>query len=250
MTQSIDKIIADLQEEGTTSTIITTYTAPSGVTSINNEDDALISAEVVLQDLREEFNKYDGILVACYSAHPLVPVLQENLPPHIHVTGILEASISTALSLLPSRDIKSDKGLFQRKFGIVSTGTYWEKALSDAVQGYLDLSDVEASGRFKGVQTTGLNADELHSAPPDLVRRKMTEATTRLVWDREVKVVCLGCAGMAGLDSIVEETLIQELGEEAAKEVHVLDGIKAGIVVMEGLMRAVPSKKLAAGISS
>jgi len=242
MTKSIDKIVDNLQQEGTTSTSVKTYTATSGVTSINNEDDALASAKVVFEDLKDEFTKYDAILVACYSAHPLVGMLQDNLPPHIHVTGILEASISTALSLLPSRSEGSQKSNVQKKFGIVSTGTYWEKALSDAVQSYLDLADVKASGRFKGVETTGLNADELHSASPDLVRQRMIEATARLVRDREIKVVCLGCAGMAGLDSIVEEALVQELGAEPAMEVHVLDGVKAGIVVLEGLMRAVPRK--------
>jgi len=245
MTQSIDKIINDLQEEGSTSTTIKTYTAPSGVTSINNEDDALISARVVFEDLKSNFSEYDGILVACYSAHPLVGMLQESLPPEIHVTGIFEASISIALSLLPSTNCKREKGNHQWKFGIVSTGTFWGKALSDAVQGYLDLSNIESSGRFKGVETTGLNADELHLAPQNLVRQKMIDATVRLVKDRQTKVVCLGCAGMAGLDSIVEEALIQELGAEAAKDVHVLDGVKAGIVILEGLMRAVPKKRLA-----
>ncbi len=68
------------------------------------------------------------------------------------------------------------------------------------------------------------------------------EATKRLVKDRDVKVICLGCAGMAGLDGIVEEALVEELGEEEAKYVHVLDGVKAGLGLLEGLLRALPGK--------
>lgn len=152
----------------------------------------------------------------------------------VHVTGIFEASISTSLSLLPMSG--------SQKFGIVSTGTYWEKELSEGVQKYLDVEDLKHFKRFKGVETTGLNADELHTAPPELVRRKMMEATKRLVKNKDVKVVCLGCAGMAGLDDIVREALVEELGDDA-KYVHILDGVKAGVGILEGLLRALPPRR-------
>jgi Asp/Glu/hydantoin racemase len=242
MTDSLDQLIKDLDQEITTSTQIQTYTAPSGPPSINNEDDALESAKIVLKDLEASLSDYDAYLVACYSVHPLVGMLRDKISPHIHVTGIFEASISTSLSLLPLKyDIPSNHQW--QKFGIVSTGTYWEKALSDGVKNFLDLQDLKSSGRFKGVETTGLNAIELHTAPPEVVRRKMMEATKRLVKDRDVKIVCLGCAGMAGLDGIVEEALVEELGEEDAEHVHVLDGVKAGIGALESLLRALPAKR-------
>lgn len=238
MTDSLDHLINNLNEQMPFSAEIHTYTAPSGPPSINDETDALESARIVLLDLETELTQYDAFLVACYSVHPLVGMLRERLAPHLHVTGIFEASISTALNLLPLQS--GEKG---SKFGIVSTGTYWESALSEGVKKFLGLDELRSSGRFKGVETTGLSAIELHTAPPEEVRRKMMDATKRLVGDRDVKVVCLGCAGMVGLDGIVQEALVEELGEEEANYVHILDGVKAGTGLLEGIMRALPGKK-------
>jgi Asp/Glu/hydantoin racemase len=237
MTDGLSNLLKDMNRHGTTSSQIETYTAPSGPPSINNEDDALESAKIVLADLEPRLSQYDAYLVACYSVHPLVGMLRKKVPPHVHVTGIFESSISTSLSLLP---LGSSSGY--SRFGIVSTGTYWEKALSDGVKDFLEVEDLKNCKRFKGVETTGLNAGELHTAPPELVRRKMMEATKRLVKDKDVRVVCLGCAGMAGLDAVVEEALVEELGEDA-KYVYVLDGVKAGLGMLESLLRALPPKR-------
>jgi Asp/Glu/hydantoin racemase len=238
MTDSLDQLISSLDHRLPFSAEIRTYTAPSGPPSINNENDAEVSAGIVLSDLETELSQYDAFLVACYSVHPLVGMLRERLASHQHVTGIFEASMSTALSLLPLgfRETRS-------KFGIVSTGTHWENALSEGVKMFLGLDEPRSCGKFKGVETTGLSAIELHTAPPEEVRRKMMEATKRLVRKRDVKVICLGCAGMAGLDGIVEDALVEELGEEEARNVHVLDGVKAGLGLLEGLLRALPGKE-------
>lgn len=237
MTDGLSTLLKDMNRQGHTSSQITTYTAPSGPPSINNEDDALESAKIVLADLEPSLSNYDAYLVACYSVHPLVGMLKKRVAPHVHVTGIFEASISTSLSLLPL-----GSGSSYSKFGIVSTGTYWEKTLSDGVKDFLEVEDLKSCKRFKGVETTGLDAGELHTAPPDLVRRKMMEATKRLVKDKDVRVVCLGCAGMAGLDAVVEDALVEELGEDA-KFVYVLDGVKAGIGMLENFLRALPAKQ-------
>ncbi|KAF4626777.1 hypothetical protein G7Y89_g11378 [Cudoniella acicularis] len=234
MTDGLDQLVKDMDSYGTTSTEIITYTAPSGPPSINNEDDALESAKIVFADLQSKLDAYDAFLVACYSVHPLVGMLRDKVSPRTHVTGIFEASISTSLSCLPM-----GSGKTRSKFGIVSTGTYWEKTLSDGVKHFLEVEDLASCKRFKGVETTGLNAIELHTAPPELVRKKMMEATKRLVKDKDVKVICLGCAGMAGLDSIVEEALVEELGDDA-RYVYVLDGVKAGIGMLESMIRALP----------
>ncbi|TVY49281.1 Uncharacterized protein LOCC1_G002067 [Lachnellula occidentalis] len=237
MTDGLSTLLKDMNRNGTTSSQIETYTAPSGPSSINNEADALETAYIVIADLEPRLSNYDAYLVACYSVHPLVGMLRKKVAPHVHVTGIFEASISTSLSLLPL-----GSGSSYSRFGIVSTGTYWEKALSEGVKDFLEVDDLKSCKRFKGVVTTGLNAGELHTAPPELVRRKMMEATKRLVKDKDVRVVILGCAGMAGLDAIVEEALVEELGEDA-KLVYVLDGVKAGLGMLENCLRALPPKK-------
>lgn len=160
-------------------------------------------------------------------------MLREIVPPSVPVIGIFEASISTALSLLQP----PSSGAFE-KCGIVSTGKYWEKVLSEGVLDYLGVDDLKHCKRFKGVETTGLTAGELHTAPPEEVRTKMIQATKRLVKDGDVKVICLGCAGMAGMDAMVRTACEEELGKEKGKAVHVVDGVKAGIAILDGLVRS------------
>jgi Asp/Glu/hydantoin racemase len=144
------------------------------------------------------------------------------------VTGIFEASVATSLQLIHPDE----------KFGIVSTGKVWEEILSSAVEALLGTNNKEVSKRFAGVETTGLNATELHDAPQDEVREKMKDATKRLVRKGNVGAVCLGCAGMAGMDEIVREACVEELGEEEGRMVRIVDGVKAGVAWLEGVVRA------------
>jgi Asp/Glu/hydantoin racemase len=147
-------------------------------------------------------------------------------------------------------------------FGIVSTGVVWEEALRKAVNSLMSLphsssdSSREISGlgpstygRFAGCQTTGLNASELHSQPDHVVREKMIDATKRLLQGvgitdykegktvSRVQAICLGCAGMVGLESAVRQACVEELGEEAGKGVQIVDGVKAGVATLYGQVR-------------
>ena len=167
---------------------------------------------------------HDGALVACYSAHPLVPQLRSAAPSK-PVAGIFEASVAAALLAAGAEE----------RFGIVSTGVVWEEALTEAVRRFLGA---EAPARFAGVQTTGLNATELHEVPAAEVRGRMVEATRRLVRTGGVGAVCLGCAGMAGMDEWVREGCVLELGEEGGGRVRVVDGVMAGVAWLEGAVRA------------
>lgn len=189
---------------------------------------------------------YDAFLVACYSQHPLVPRLKREFEilqleatkgsggrgARKYVTGIFEASVVASLSLVGAGADES--------FGIVSTGKIWETALRDAVN---DLFGVSDSRRFAGCETTGLNASELHDLPAEEVRQKMKEATKRILQrgkalGTNVRAICLGCAGMVGLDEAVHDACIDELGENDSKQVAIVDGVKAGIGALLTLSRA------------
>ncbi|KAI9742363.1 MAG: hypothetical protein M1818_003896 [Claussenomyces sp. TS43310] len=238
MTIGLDKMIKDLGYGRTTT--ISTYSAPSGPHSINNEDDALESAHIVYKDL-ELIKRYDACLVACYSVHPLVGMLQSGLGARTPVIGIFEASVSTALALLPRPKVSNTgtgSTTTSSKFGIVTTGKYWEAVLTEGVLDYLGCADLAGCRRFKRVESTGLNASELHTAPAEEVRRRMMDATKRLVSDGDVRAICLGCAGMAGMDAMVRSACIEELGKEQGESVHIIDGVKAGIAILDGLVRA------------
>lgn len=100
------------------------YTAPSSApASIDGVHDGILSTAAILQDLglaarksdqRQSFisEKYAAVIVACFSAHPLLPALKECLPAvptQPPVLGIFEASVYAALQLAPT-------------FGIATTG--------------------------------------------------------------------------------------------------------------------------------
>lgn len=99
-----------------------------------------------------------------------------------------------------------------------------------------------ASARFVSCTTTGLNASELHDLPAADVRGKMKDATKSLLRDgrgrgTDVKAVCLGCAGMVGLEEAVREACVEELGSVEGGSVAIVDGVRAGVGVLVGLVR-------------
>jgi len=143
------------------------------------------------------------------------------------VTGIFEASVGTSLQIIAPDE----------KFGIVSTGKVWEGILSKAVVDFLGTGP-EASKRFAGVETTGLNATDLHDAPAEEVRKRMKDAVKRLLRKGNVGAICLGCAGMAGMNEIVREACVEELREEDGSRVRIVDGVQAGVAWLEGAVRS------------
>ncbi|MCJ1391979.1 hypothetical protein MMC18_004846 [Xylographa bjoerkii] len=229
MTHALKPLIDSL---GYTDTEYSYYTAPTGPPSINNAADIHASTTACLADLstanahgatalRSE-HAYDGYLVACYSRHGLVTALRALTTAP--VVGIFEASVTTALQLLDVEDQR-------QQFGIVSTGAAWEALLGEAVGlllGRLGAGE-GAYGRFAGVETTGLDATELHSAEQGEVKRRIQGAVRRLMEKGTVRVVLLGCAGMVGMEEWVREVV--------EERVRVVDGVKAGVGVLQGLIK-------------
>ncbi|KAF2838213.1 hypothetical protein M501DRAFT_1005082 [Patellaria atrata CBS 101060] len=206
------------------------FTAPSGPKSINDEDDAAESADQCLPHLEKIVDQHSGFLVACYSKHPLVPILKANA--HIKkaskpVTGIFEASVAASLQLIAPDE----------RFGIVSTGKVWEQILTDAIAEFLGTQP-GGGDRFAGVETTGLNATELHDAPAEEVKDRMKAATKRLVRKGKVAALCLGCAGMSGMNEMVREACVEELGEVDGERIKIVDGVQAGVAWLEGALRS------------
>jgi len=113
-----------------------------------------------------------------------------------------------------------------KKFGIVTTGKAWETLLAEGVERQLG-----GGGRCKGVESTGLDADQLHAVPEEELKRRMSEAVVRLVEDGEAEVVCLGCAGMVGLREVVVKA-----ASGVGRSVKVVDGVQAGVGVLVGML--------------
>lgn len=74
-----------------------------------------------------------------------------------------------------------------------------------------------------------MNADELHRTAKEEVDRRMKAATKRLL-AKGATAICLGCAGMAGMDVTVHEACIEQLGEAAGGRVKIVDGVVAGAI--------------------
>lgn len=234
-----------------------------GTSSINSAEDSANSALHCWPFIEPLIPEYDAFLVACYSAHPLVGMLKREIKRlekaahldesssgkrrrHKYVTGIFEASIATSLFLISSFQLLDDRDLTKAQaedsFGIVTTGSIWKPELSKAVMEMLGDSGEQDghTARFAGVETTGLTAAELHDTPPDEVRRRISDATERLlrgVWT-PVGAVCLGCAGMAGMEEAVREGCIKAYGEEGGRNVRIVDGVVAGVGMLVNACKA------------
>jgi Asp/Glu/hydantoin racemase len=210
------------------------YTAPSSAPASIDDMDGIVASTKAVEDDAKFKDKvasgnYDAILVACYSVHKLVSILATQVS--IPVTGIFEASILTSISLLPPPSVP-------RKWGIVTTGAFWEAHLSAGVRSYLGQSEGEDSQRFAGVFTTGLTAGDFHHISPEDVKKRLKEATLKLIKSAEIGCIVMGCAGMAGLEEIIRSTVQDVYPPELAAQLFVVDGVKAGILQLEQTVRS------------
>lgn len=182
----------------------------------------MLSDQTLVADI--ERGAYDAVLVACYSVHSLVPELAKF--KHTAVTGIFEATILASYAILS--DPHSDD-----KWGIVTTGKFWEEHLSLGVAQFLGQQEGDGNRKFAGVFSTGLNAGDFHTVPEEEVREKLKAATRKLLGTGTVTCVVMGCGGMAGLEDIIRETAGEVYGEERAAGIFVIDGVKAGVLQLE-----------------
>ncbi|PLB43494.1 putative DCG1-like protein [Aspergillus steynii IBT 23096] len=261
MTDTLNPIVENLNF---TDVQFNYFTAPSesvtladgriieGVPSINSGEDSAKSALHCMPFVEPLIPKYDAFLVACYSAHPLVGMLKKaitNLEDSASigdapgpaatrkcVTGIFEASVVTSLSLISSFHLIGDQGYGKAQandtFGIISTGSVWKEELGKAVAEMLVHSEGanNPTRRFAGVETTGLTAVELHTTPAEEVKRRISEATEKLIKSTSdpLTAICMGCAGMAGMEEAVREGCVKAYGPKQGKQVRIVDGVVAG----------------------
>lgn len=154
--------------------------------------------------------------------HSLVPSLATA--SSAAVTGIFEASILTALSIIAPPSGKDDE-----TWGIVTTGAFWEKHLNDGVNKFLGQPTGQTNERFAGTFSSGLTAGDFHTVSPEQVREKLKDATVRLLKSGNVRCVVMGCGGMAGLESIIRDAAVEVYGEDRGSKVFIVDGVRAGV---------------------
>jgi allantoin racemase len=177
----------------------------AGPRSIECIYDELMSAAPTLEVAINQMDQYDAFVIACVSDHPTVYALREITDkPAI---GICEASVYFAC-------------MIGYKFSIVTTDEAWEPLLWDAVRHY------GAAERCASVRSTRLPVLALEALSPEETYKVILETSKKAIEQDGAEVICLGCAGMSGMDKRLEA----ELG------VPVVDGVVAALKLMEGLV--------------
>lgn len=204
--QSFTDLVSDvLDRYREPETIVAARNPTSGPRSIESIYDELLSARGTLQLFLSEIDNYDGFILACYSDHPAIYAMRELTDKP--VIGIAEASMLMAC-------------MVGHKFSVVTTNDAWQPLLWQAVRHY------GLENRCASIRTTGLAVLDLdnHEGQDNYNLIRDTAHTTL---SDGAEVICLGCAGMAGLDKKLEE----ELG------VPVIDGVVSALKFMEGLLK-------------
>lgn len=176
--------------------------ASAGPLSIEGHYDEATSVLGTLQPVLEREADYDAFVIACFSNHPAISAARELTRKP--VLGIAEASMLLAC-------------LLGHRFSVVTTSPRWKPMLEDAVRAY----GLEA--RCASVRSSGLAVLDLEVLPQEQVCRTLIEEGRRAVVEDGAEAICLGCAGMAGLDKRLED----ELG------VPVLDSVVSAVKLAE-----------------
>jgi allantoin racemase len=177
----------------------------SGPRSIESVYDELLSAQGTLEMALANMDGYDAVCIACYSDHPAVYALREITSKP--VLGIAEASMMMAC-------------LVGWKFSVVTTNDEWTPLLTDAAKRY-GLAERCASVRATGMAVLALESGSEEANFKAIVRQ------SQLALDEDgAEVICLGCAGMSGLDKRLEQVI----------GVPVLDGVACAVKLLEGLV--------------
>jgi len=187
------------------STTVVARSPASGPRSIESIYDEILSASGTLELVISELNNYDAFVIACYSDHPAIYATREITDKP--VLGIAEASMYVACML-------------GHKFSVVTTNQEWEPLLGDAVRHY-GLGE-----RCASVRSTGMPVLALESASAEEVDRMILNAARAAIEHDGAEVICLGCAGMTGLDKKLEREL----------KVPVVDGVVSALKILEGLV--------------
>ncbi|HEY6296824.1 MAG TPA: aspartate/glutamate racemase family protein [Streptosporangiaceae bacterium] len=185
---------------GTRTEVLRPYFGPEAV-DCNFE--SYLSAVAVMDRVLAYGEPYDAVVLAGFGEHGRDGLQELIAQP---VVEICEASAHVAM-------------LIARSFSVVTTLPRSVPAIEDRLKlaGLLD--------RCASVRACGLSTLEVDADPQAAIRGIVGEAKLAVERDR-AEAICLGCAGLAGL----EEAITAELG------VPVVDGIGAAVRLAEALV--------------
>jgi allantoin racemase len=165
--------------------------------------ESYLSAVAVMDRVLAYREPYDAVVLAGFGEHGRDGLAELIEPP---VVEICEAAAHVAM-------------MIARSFSVVTTLQRSVPAIEDRLK-LAGLLDRCASIRASGMSTLEVDAD-----PPGAIRGLVDQARIAVRQDH-AEAICLGCAGLSGL----EDAVTAELG------VPVIDGIGAAVRLAEALV--------------
>lgn len=201
MTSNIESIAREYARKETE---IVTVSSKKGPVSIESQFEEALIAEPLFEKIIEgNQNGYDAIVIACYG-DPHLHAAREisNIP----VLGVAESSMHLA-------------SLLGHKFSIVTIIESTRPMLEESIK------RIGLESKCASIKTTSFSPSDFEKQSDDVLK-VLTDAAKDAVENDGAEVICLGCAGMTGLDKPISEKL----------GVPVLDGVACAVKLAETLV--------------
>lgn len=173
---------------------------PGAPRQIDGAETSELSCHECIRELADPgsefyYEQFDGVLVACFSDHPLVAALAA-LPRAPVVLGLLDTSVS--LVALAAR----------APFSVITSNCEWVEILDRSVQERFLTGHVREMQWWRGTVSSNLQVLELHD-------ESNFEAIVKVIRAENVKrlgskYVILGCAGFSGLQHRLNDVFREE----------------------------------------
>ncbi|CAI2042002.1 hypothetical protein SEUBUCD650_0I02010 [Saccharomyces eubayanus] len=170
------------------------------------------------------YRKFDGVLIACFSDHPLVTKIKDAAAVEksdTPIVGLLDSSIQYC-------------NLIGKKFSIITSNKEWIPILNDSVESKFLTGNTINRKLWKGTVSTDLQVLDLHSPEnfqqiADVIGRENIEKLGS-------EIVILGCAGFSGLQI--------KLAKRFEKDgIFFLDTIGIGLEILITMIKFINSQK-------
>lgn len=198
MTAEIDRIAKKYARSGTHIQTVRSHEGPRSIESAYEE--SLVALPILERIIEANEKKFDAAVIACFGDPHLQSAREIS---DIPVYGIAEAAMHMAC-------------LLGYRFSIVTVLERARPIFEELVK------RVGLEGRCASIRTTSLSVLDIEK-DSGAALRLLTAAGRKAIDEDGAEVICLGCAGMAGLDKPMEESL----------GVPVLDGVVCAVKAAE-----------------
>lgn len=197
---------------------------------IDGQETSIKSMEACLPLLVDDhesvyyYKKFDGILIACFSDHPLVAKIKDRSAKekdNVSVVGLLDSSIHYC-------------DLIGRKFSIITSNKEWVPILNNSVESKFLTGNTINKNLWKGTVSTDLQVLDLHS--PENFQQIADIIYEQNIRKLDSEIVILGCAGFSGLQNKLAKTFEKD-------GTLFLDTIEIGLEILITMIKFINSQK-------